>query len=178
MEGIERLQVGSKPVWRARLAEAEALNRAILRRFEAVRERPEVGRSHLFHGRYENLYVPLALIPELGPVRDFAVRTIATLLDRDDLRVGFWFNDMGPGQVTTLHTHDDADELMSAVYYARAPRGGGRLILRDADAHLAIEPEEGVLLLFPPDLAHEVEENRSGERRLSIAFNAGPSDPD
>lgn len=177
MDVIESLRVGRRPLWRRRFAPAAARNAAILARFESVRERPGVARSHLFHGRYENLYVPLELIPELRPVYDFVAHSMAAILGRDDLRMGFWFNDMGPGQLTTRHTHDDDDEWLSAVYYVRAPANSGRLVLYDDDQRLAIEPEEGSLLLFPPDLPHEVEPNRSGARRLSIAFNAGADDP-
>ena len=39
---------------------------------------------------------------------------------------------------------------------------------------MQLSQEPGLLLFFPPGLAHSVEPNQSGERRLSIAFNLGP----
>ncbi len=170
------LKIGGRAVWQASLADSAEINTRLIRAFDALRDDPAVRKSHLFHGRYENLYIDLERIPELWPVHENVLRHAREITARAKLKLGFWFNDMGDGHVTTLHTHDDDDELLSAVYYIRAPADSGRLILHAGGETLAITPEEGMLLLFPPDLAHEVEENRSGERRLSVAFNAGPDD--
>ncbi len=172
------LKVGGRKVWQTVLANAATINEQLARRFDALRDDPAVRRSHLFHGRYENLYIDRDRIPQLLPVHEAVSRHARDISARAALKLGFWFNDMGSGHVTTLHTHDDDDELLSAVYYIRVPADSGRLILHAGGETLAITPEAGILLLFPPDLAHEVEENRSGERRLSVAFNVGPVDDD
>ncbi|HFE48890.1 MAG TPA: hypothetical protein ENJ21_06200 [Chromatiaceae bacterium] len=172
------LKVGGRSVWQTSLADSAAINPPLARRFDVLRDDPAVRKSHLFHGRYENLYIDLDRIPQLLPVQAAVSRHAREITSRAKLKLGFWFNDMGSGHVTTLHTHDDDDELLSAVYYIRVPADSGRLILHAGGETLAITPREGMLLLFPPDLAHEVEENGSGERRLSVAFNAGPVDDD
>jgi uncharacterized RmlC-like cupin family protein len=91
------------------------------------------------------------------------------------LRCGFWFTAMGPGQSTSEHTHEENDELLSAVYYVEAPEGSGDLVLYDGPLAIHVAPEAGVLLFFPPALPHSVEANRSGRARLSIGINFGPA---
>lgn len=155
---------------------AEPVNAAILRRFAQLRDDPELKRTHHVHGRFENTYVPLERIPELQPVVDFVLARAAEALGRQDLHYGFWFNEMAPGHVTSLHDHAEGDELLSACYYIRVPENSGCFVAVERGQRQRIAPEEGQLILFAPELAHEVEENRSGETRLSVAFNIGPGD--
>ena len=137
------------------------IDRALLAGFMAARDDPGLRRSHFLEGRYENLYVPRQRLPAIEPVLELAVReTRALLATERPLRAGFWFNAMEPGQRTLPHTHDDDDELMSAVYYDPPER---------------FEPRAGCLVLFPPDLIHEVTVNRSDRLRLSIGINVGPA---
>ena len=90
------------------------------------------------------------------------------------LRYGLWFNYMPPGAITTLHNHDNEDELLSAVYYVTAPDKSGELVMKASPVSIRIEPSPGLMVFFPPDLPHAVETNQSGEERLSVAFNFGP----
>jgi hypothetical protein len=163
------------PVYTCRLHGAPALNRALRDRFATLREEPATRRSHYFAGRFENLYVDRDRIPEVEPLLEQALDYARRLLGGVPLRVGFWFNAAGPGQRTGLHTHDDDDELLSAVYYIDAPVGSGRLLLHAGSVQLCVLPEPGLLVLFPPDLPHEVEVNASGGNRLSLAMNFGPA---
>jgi uncharacterized RmlC-like cupin family protein len=82
---------------------------------------------------------------------------------------------MGPGHRTSLHTHEERDELLSAVYYVTAPAHCGDLVLDLSLTRLRLSPSPGLMVLFPPDVPHEVDVNRSGEDRLSVAFNFGPA---
>ena len=157
------------------LPQAETLNPALSAAYYREHNRAEVRRSHHFGGRYENIYVSADRLPELAPVREFALSAAAQMLGRESLHHGFWFNEMQPGQRTTLHTHEEHDELLSAVYYLSCTANSGRLILHDDDALISVTPRPGLLVLFPPDLPHEVEENASDQVRLSIAFNFGPA---
>lgn len=157
------------------MPETRPLNRILLRQFLAAVDTAGVKRSHFFAGRYENLYIGLDRVPAAGAVLDRVGAWAAGILDRDAarLRRGFWFNLMEPGQRTLPHTHDDADELLSAVYYIRVPPDSGALRLRPASGDIVVRPREGMAVLFPPDLEHEVSENLSRERRLSIGINIG-----
>ena len=150
------------------------IDRALLAGFMAARDDPGLRRSHFLEGRYENLYVPRQRLPAIEPVLALAVReTQALLATERPLRAGFWFNAMEPGQRTLPHTHDDDDELMSAVYYVQAAPDAGALLLGDPPERF--EPRAGCLVLFPPDLIHEVTVNRSDRLRLSIGINVGPA---
>jgi hypothetical protein len=161
-------------LWQARCDDPAVDNSSIARALQALKDHPEVRRTHHFHGRFENTYVPAALMPELAPLLDWVRAQAAALLHTDQLRFGFWFNEMGPGHRTSLHSHEEEDELLSAVYYLQVPADSGCLVLWDGDTAHRIVPQEGMLLLFPPELPHEVEENRSDATRLSVAFNFGP----
>lgn len=169
---------GFKRLWQARLPEAADINAALRAGLDAVRDHPDVYQTHAFHGRFENTYVPARLIPALEPLADWVLAQARSVLGREQLRWGFWFNEMGPGHRTSLHDHAEDDELLSAVYYIQAPPDSGRFVLWQGDQALRIEPEPGLLLMFPPESPHEVEENRSKSTRLSVAFNFGPAEDD
>ncbi len=167
------------PVHWLHLPDFESLNAGLLERFDALKDDPGHRRSHHFHGRYENLYIERELIPEIQPLIEAVERAAMEVLGRGEpIRCGFWFNAMGPGQRTTPHSHEEDDELLSAVYYVTVPENSGELLLYADPATIRVTPEPGLLVLFPPSLEHEVEENRSDELRLSIAFNFGPPESD
>jgi hypothetical protein len=157
--------------------DAPALNPRVRAVFDAQQRANGLMRSHFFHGRFENIYLPLERIPELRPLLEFAARAAGGILGVPgrNLRTGFWFNLMRPGDVTTRHTHDEDDELLSAVYYLSVPPASGDLILYPPSGPVRITPREGQLVLFSPSLAHEVGENRSAETRLSVGMNFGPA---
>ncbi len=156
---------------------ADAANRALRQGFARENSRDDVRRTHSFNGRFENIYIAGDRLPELRPVSDFALSTARHILERDSLRMGCWFNAMPPGHSTTLHTHEEEDELLSAVYYIHTPANCGRLVLHHDQTMTFIEPRAGLLVVFPPGLPHEVERNDSEQTRLSVAFNFGPTSP-
>jgi hypothetical protein len=171
--------VDSPLLHRRRLPNADEINAAILARYRQLGEDRILRRTHHFHGRFENTYVALEQIPELQPVVDLVLASAREILpDAGELRYGFWFNEMGPGHVTSLHDHDEEDELLSACYYIRVPERSGCFIAVEDGQQRFLQPEEGLLILFPPQLPHAVEENQSGETRLSVAFNIGPAEPE
>lgn len=159
-----------------RLAGAEPYNRELSAAFSRLENDSSTRRSHFFHGRYENLYPARECIPEIEPLMTVLEATARQILrTREPLRTGFWFNRMAPGDVTTLHSHEEDDELLSAVYYVTAPPASGRLKFSNNGAVLLVEPQAGLMLLFPPWLPHEVERHRGNDVRLSVAFNIGPA---
>lgn len=158
------------------LPEAEELNQRILEAYRQLREQDFLRRTHFFGGRYENLYLDRARIPEIGQVLVHAEALAAEILQRpgQSLRCGFWLNDMGPGQLTTEHTHAEDDELLSGVYYVRVPPKSGDLVILDPRVRTRVQPEPGMFVFFAPEVLHAVSENRSGKSRLSIGINFGP----
>jgi len=170
----DTLPAAISPIHFAGIPNAAAVNVALLAAYERESRHERVRRTHHFGGRFENIYIDAEQLSELAPVQGFALDCARRILDREALHSGFWFNEMGPGHETSLHTHEENDELLSAVYYVSAPPDSGRLVLKDDEAQILVTPRPGLLVLFPPDLPHLVEPNRSGQTRLSVAFNFGP----
>ena len=159
------------------LPEAEKLNFEILEGYRQLREKDLLRRSHFFGGRYENLYFERERIPAIGRVIAHAELHARYILQRPDapIRCGFWVNEMGPGQVTTEHHHDDNDELLSGVYYVQVPQNSGELIIRENHIRTVITPLAGMFVFFAPTVLHAVGVNASQQIRLSMGMNFGPA---
>jgi len=176
-EGISPT-VRARDLWQAQSRLPLQSNDKLLQQFINHWQDDDVLRTHLFHDRYENIYLNEQHIPELGPLIAEATRLAEEILHLKNLRAGYWFNYMPPGAITTLHTHDDDDELLSGVYYVHVPQDSGNLIIYDdADkSHpetIELVPETGQFFFFMPDVRHEVSRNNSSEHRLSIGMNFG-----
>lgn len=159
------------------LPDAGEINDAITGAYRQLGEEDIKRRSHSFGGRHENLYLDPERIPELEQVLAQASAFAASLLElpKNALKLGFWFNDMGPGDVTSRHDHDEDDELLSGVYYIYVPENSGNLLIHNAHSHTVVTPESGMFVFFAPNVVHSVSINSSGERRLSIGMNFGPA---
>ncbi len=160
------------------LENASKLNRLLHRRFIELCGSERVRQTHHFAGRFENTYVDKGDIPDIAELLDVVKQQAGQILDMppDQLKMGFWFNAMESGHITAPHHHDENGELLSACYYIRVPENSGDLLLHDGDERIRLEPKEGLLVMFKPEVMHEVTENYSHEMRLSIAFNLGPVD--
>jgi len=158
------------------LSGATDVNRKIMQRYLQMHEQDFLRRSHFFHGRYENLYLEREKIPAVENVLKQAECYAAGLLEMsaDQLRSGFWINDMGPNAVTSEHDHDDYDELLSGVYYVQVPKDSGELNIVDQYSRTIVTPQAGMFVFFAPSVRHSVSVNRSSERRISIGMNFGP----
>ncbi|NOX09406.1 MAG: hypothetical protein GXP22_07975 [Gammaproteobacteria bacterium] len=163
--------------WIASFTNATDINPVIIADYLSIRDDTAIKKTHLFDGRYENIYVPLDRIPTLKPVLLQVKHYAAEILNIniEQLKIGFWFNEMQPGHTTTLHRHDDDDELLSCAYYLQVPKQSGQLILEDGKNQQKITPIEGNAIFFSPSLPHAVSENRSDKMRLSIGINIGPN---
>lgn len=100
-----------------------------------------------------------------------------------------WLNINKPTNYNLLHHHGDS--FLSGVYYIYVPPEAGKLWFRHPSVAKTVidwvpyldslnehncnswyvEPKAGDLVLFPSWLEHEVDQNKSDEERISIAFN-------
>lgn len=165
-------------VYSNRLHSPQQLNETLLAAFLKWQDDDSVRKTHLFEGRYENIYLDESHIPELAELIETAVKSAEAILQTRGLRAGYWFNYMPPGTTTTLHTHDDDDELLSGVYYIHVPANSGDLIIHSkkqeaAPEKIVINAEAGKFVFFKPNAPHEVGKNLSSEHRLSIGMNFG-----
>ncbi len=137
---------------------------------------PDTQKSHFFNGRYENIYITKEQIPAIKPILQMILQESAKLLgcQQDDLQLGFWFNFMQKGDVTTPHSHSDNNELLSGTYYLQMPEQSGILtIALNPDSSISITPEEAALTCFHPTVKHQVTQHRAPIPRISIGFNIG-----
>ena len=155
-----------------------ALNASLSVRIARLGNQDILRRSHHLGGRYENLYVTPEALPGIATVLDSARLAASLFLARaaEALRIGWWLNVMRPGDMTYAHTHDDADELLSGVYYIDVPPNSGRLVMHRGERREEIEPRAGTFVLFAPDVLHEVTRNDSDRERISVGLNFGPAE--
>ena len=101
-----------------------------------------------------------------------------------------WANIHPTGSYHTRHIHP-ASVHLSGVYYIKTSRNCGNIVFHDLarflglwgaapktleptnynQSRFSVEPEDGLGLLFPGYIMHEVETNRSEEDRVGLAFN-------
>jgi len=153
-------------------------NAEITEKFLKLYQNDDVKKTHLFEGRYENIYLNEKHIPALKYLTREATQFAEDILAVKNLRAGYWFNYMPPGASTTLHTHDDDDELLSGVYYLTVPERSGNLIIYDTTGDAAknkieITPKAGEFIFFSPKTRHEVTKNNSAQYRISVGINFG-----
>lgn len=164
----------------ARLADHHELNQQLIEGLQRFIDDQDTRKTHEFFGRYENIYIDAEKIPAISQVLIKVTEIAADILQRPagELKAGLWFNLMNPGDRTTLHRHDDDDELLSAVYYVKVPQNSGQLVLSRPPLDCRVTPEEGLFVFFPPDMPHEVTENLSQHSRISLGINIGPRQRD
>ena len=102
-----------------------------------------------------------------------------------------WINEHHPNDFAHLHYH--ANSIFSGVYYIQQPKNGGNLIFyqnsmipnvslettaldykertETTSKEFHVEPEDGLLVMFPSFVMHGVQKNKSTEKRYSLAFN-------
>jgi uncharacterized protein (TIGR02466 family) len=102
----------------------------------------------------------------------------------------YWININKKNNYNKMHVHSSS--ILSGCYYAATPPQCGSIIFHNRPetnyilgalkqmgavdtrftvTEQAFVPKGGAVLIFPGWLPHSVEENRSGEDRISIAFN-------
>jgi len=131
-----------------------------------------------------------------GPLCELLTREVGEVIaEQMPLNPGYglgiesaWVNISGDGAFNWEHDHPLC--FYSGVLYLRAPEGCGDIrfmagglpstagVISDECRRMyniygswTVTPRAGLLLLFPADLRHRVEVNRSGEDRVSVAFN-------
>lgn len=124
----------------------------------------------------------------LNIVRTTVIKGIAEAkqLNLDCEYTGGWLNVIEPSDKIEVHAHNDCSLVMT--YYLKTPENSGDFVYLDTKniitddgkfipvdispdsvALKRIKPKEGMLLLFPAYLLHEVEANKSDDLRVSIS---------
>jgi uncharacterized protein (TIGR02466 family) len=99
-----------------------------------------------------------------------------------------WFTENEKNESSQWHNHNNC--FLSGVLYLQTSKDCGNIIFDDFSHNrnqllvkeyntlnckqFACEPEDGLILFFPSELFHKVEENKSERTRYSLAFNVIP----
>jgi uncharacterized protein (TIGR02466 family) len=100
-----------------------------------------------------------------------------------------WFTKTATGQGSSFHNHNNC--MFSAVLYLQTKEDCGNLNLQNYDGgrySLEVEgynlfntktwnitPEDGMLVMFPAEVFHNIQANNSDITRYSLAFNVAPT---
>ncbi len=146
-------------------------NAGLFAQYTTAKNLDNIKKTHFFNGRFENIYLDEQHVPLLSKLKTDARARADRILGPPVKKMGCWFNAMGPGADTSLHSHDDHDERLSGVYYVSVPRNSGKLLIHDGEQIIEHTPGEGQWIFFAPQTRHAVSKNLSDEVRLSVAFN-------
>jgi len=102
-----------------------------------------------------------------------------------------WFNINNPGDYNHSHNHPGCD--LSGVLWLKVPKDSGNIVFESPNSFTQsrllgaysqkfkdeltlhdwfyMQPQVGLLILFPSHLNHSVTKNNSDEDRISVAFN-------
>ena len=100
-----------------------------------------------------------------------------------------WFTKSTKGQSSTFHNHNNC--MLSGVLYLQTNENSGNISFEDFSNKRylmrtkeynelnsiawRIKPVDGLLLIFPSEVYHKVEENESDIKRYSLSFNFVPT---
>jgi uncharacterized protein (TIGR02466 family) len=191
IEAFSALPIFPTMIWATQLRQnvAERINRAFSGLIEQARERQEDLRPG---GKWQTDQ-RLHTVPALAEFSEVVLGLCRHVLDADRIRykevciTGCWANVGFHGSRHRPHAHPN--NYISGVYYVTAPEGGNTINFFDPrpQAAIIVPPSDraspgvsqrmtmdvrpGSLIMFPSWLYHSVDENRSQDERLSVAFN-------
>ena len=133
-------------------------------------------------GRWENIYVPLSIIPQIKPILQFAIQSVNKISPRSVIipyselgfyRDEFWFNIAKPGDSTAGITIKKEHCFLEYIYMFLIWEGTLNLDIKKMELIKSgfLEPKTGEMIIFPSELKHAVAENKSQNDRVSLAFN-------
>jgi uncharacterized protein (TIGR02466 family) len=99
-----------------------------------------------------------------------------------------WFTRCEEGQSSGIHNHNNC--LLSGVLYLQTDENSGNIKFQNFDnrryqmkieeynvfnsIEFKLKPEDGLLIFFPSEMWHKIEESKSHNTRYSLAFNLLP----
>lgn len=199
IKNVNRELLFPTPIWMVEHDDYQSVNQGIVDEMSRVDwevEHEKSGRTAEVQNRYmEDIFITTALVPSAAAVLSAFVFNCERIaeecewdLDGREIRVSdLWAHVTPPGKNTQRHHH--LPDHLSCAYYVRTPENCGNLRLLDDRKYRFAEPDhtttnaitaqtvdipakEGLMVIFPSWLSHQVGENRSGEPRVSLSMNA------
>lgn len=199
VKNVNRHLLFPTAVWMVEYDHYQAINQGILDEMSRVdweAEHARSGRMAEVRDRYlEDIFITTELVPSAGAILSAFVYNCERIaeesqwdLTSNEIRVSdLWAHVTPPGRNTQCHHH--MPDQLSCAYYVRTPQNCGNLRLLDDRKCRFIEPnpttptvmsaqwmdvpvKEGLMVIFPSWLNHQVGENLSSEPRVSLSMNA------
>ena len=199
IKNVNRELLFPASVWFVEYEGYQSVNEAILDEMGRVdwhAEHQKSGRVKEVHDRYlEDVFITTALVPSAAPILEAFVYNCERIAEEfkwdlvdHEIRISdLWAHVTPPGKNTQAHHH--FPDHLSCAYYVRTPENCGNLRLIDDRKYRVSEPDsgatdavtgqwvevpakEGLMVIFPSWLSHQVGENLSNEPRVSISMNA------
>ena len=199
LKNVNRQLLFPPAVWMIEYDNYQGVNQGILDEMSRVdweEEHRRSGRAGEAHDRYlEDIFITTELVPSAEAILSAFVHGCEQIAEEsewdlvnNEIRVSdLWAHVTPPGKNTQRHHH--LPDHLSCSYYVRTPEDCGNLRLLDDRKYRIGEPDsatpnaltghwvdvparEGLMVIFPSWLSHQVGENRSDEPRVSLSMNA------
>ena len=182
------------PVWSYKLDNFQEINTGLSKYIYNLKKNDPIGlaKSNM-HGWHSKEFIlkdsiPILYVNAIMPVINEVMNDMMWDIKKQSVKISnMWAIINNKASSNARHIHGNT--FMSAAYYIKAPKKSGNIIFYDprsaptfshpnassvnklnATSH-SIEPQEGLLILFPSYLHHSVDENISDEERIVLSFN-------
>ena len=184
----------STPVWTSKIDSFKNINNDLIKYIEKLKSKDPTGKrvSNIkgWHSKDFDLTdeTPKKFISSISKNLNSTFNDMSWDLESQIIKItNIWTIVNEKGAFNERHQHGNSD--LSAAYYVRAPKNCGEIVFYDprpaavynhpraTKANIlnatvnSINPEEGMLVLFPSYLDHSVKPNESDEQRIVISFN-------
>lgn len=176
------------PIWRIKINNHEEINKALLENFELMMKKDNRDPKKKWNSErsLQNRDFMFPLNKEVGRIGTEVLKTYGARHNGFAI-TGAWAN-INPSK-QKHHPHSHPNNFLACAYYVKVPEGSNTISFLDPRPQVGlIRPplkeqtvynsekvdlivEEGDACFFPCWLRHSVNENKSGEDRVSIAFN-------
>ena len=192
---IDLLRKFATPIWVSRLDNVSKINKDLLKFIYELKKKDPIGiqKSNML-GWHSN-FIDIAksqphmnFFKKITPNIERVVRDLCWNTATNEYKItATWAIINPPNACNQSHIH--SNNLISAAYYVKFPKNGGRFVAEDPrevalyyhancdevnslnEQNVIIEPQTGLLAMFPSYLKHWVEPNLSKKERVIISFN-------
>ena len=184
----------STPVWASKIADHQIINKQILSYILDLQKKDSTGlKKSNFNGWHSHDFnlnedAPKDFTQSIKPNINQALKDMNWDLEKQEVKItSMWAIINEHGAFNQRHHHGNSD--LSAAYYVTAKENCGDIVFYDPrpapvyrhpiakspnilNASVnSVQPEEGLLVLFPSYLEHSVNPNNSSSKRIVISFN-------
>jgi len=184
----------STPIWSSLVDNHKEVNEKLMKYIDQLQSTDPEGKfkSNIkgWHSQNFDLKAdaPVFFLNSISKILNKSFFDMGWDLEKNKIKItGMWTIINPPGASNSRHIH--SNNFISAAYYIKAPKNSGKIVFYDPrDANVIrkpvtktenqlnadifyIQPQEGLLVLFPSYLHHSVDQNSSEDERIVLSFN-------